>query len=300
MKIIKSENITWIDLSSPNEENLSYLKEIPDIHPLAIEEFSMATYRPRAIKYPKCLFLSIHIPLFNREDKTTYSSEIDIIITQTHLITGHNSPIFQVKRFIDILAKDSDHRHLFMSKTPAHLLHEILRILIESCFPRVDHIDKNIDIIEDKVFKGEEYEMVREISMVKRDILDFRRAVMPQKTVLESLLRQPENIISSDLKAYYHDLLGTNVRLWNTLESSLETIKSLEETNNSLLSQKINRKMRVMTIFSAILLPVSLYIGILSVAIPLSHNPQEFWMHLAVMFMLSFVTFLFFKFSKWL
>ena len=78
-------------------------------------------------------------------------------------------------------------------------------------------------------------------------------------------------------------------------EGCISNVLSKEE-----LSQKINRKMRVMTIFSAILLPVSLYIGILSVAIPLSHNPQEFWMHLAVMFMLSFVTFLFFKFSKWL
>ena len=292
--------MTWIDLAKPSKKDFSFLKENFSIHPLAIEEFAIPTYRPRATKYPNCLFLSIHIPLFYREKRTTYSSEIDIIITKDHLITGHEKPVYQIEHFIDILKKNEKKRNLLMSKAPADLLYEILKVLLESCFPRVDHIAENIDLIEEKVFHGEESKMVREISIVKRDILNFRRAIMPQKTVLESILRQPEDIVSKEIRAYYHDLLGTNIRLWNTLESSLESIKSLEETNNSLLSQKINRKMRVMTVFSAILLPVSLYIGIISVIIPLSGSYHELLLHLGIMLTLSFVTFLFFKFSKWL
>ncbi len=300
MKRIQSDSITWIDLPKPNEKDFSFLRENFNIHPLAIEEFTIPTYRPRATKYPNCLFLSIHIPLFDKKRRTTYSSEIDIIITKDHLITGHEKPVYQIEHFVEILEKNEKKRNLFMSKAPSDLLYEILKVLLESCFPRVDHIAENIDLIEEKVFSGQESKMVREISLVKRDILNFRRAIMPQKTVLESILRQPEDIVSTEIRAYYHDLLGTNIRLWNTLESSLESIKSLEETNNSLLSQKINKKMRIMTVFSAILLPVSLYIGIISVIMPLSGNYHELLMHLGIMFTLSFITFLFFKFSKWL
>lgn len=300
MRIVKNKNITWIDFPEAKEQDFLYLKNNFNIHQLAIDEFSTPTYRPRATKYPNCLFLSVHIPLFDKDKRTTYSSEVDIIVTPTHLITGHKKLIFQIKDFMYLLLADENQKKLFMNKTPSHLLYEILRILIESCFPRLDHISENIDIIEDKVFKGEENEMVREISIIKRDVLNFRRAIMPQKTVLESILRQPENIVPHDIRAYYHDLLGTNIRLWNTLESSLETIKSLEETNNSLLSQKINKKMKFLTIFSVALLPVSLYIGIYGISQdPFMNNPYEFWIHLCIILTLSIGTLTFFKIFKW-
>ncbi len=299
MRIVQNTNITWIDFPETTEEDFLYLKKNFDIHPLAIDEFSTPTYRPRATKYPNCLFLSIHIPLFDRDKRTTYSSEVDIIITSTYIITGHKKLIFQIKDFMQSLEKESQ-KKLFMSKTPAHLLHELLRILIESCFPRLDHIAKKIDIVENKVFQGEEHEMVREISILKRDVLNFRRAIMPQKTVLESILRQPEDIVAQDIRAYYDDLLGTNIRLWNTLESSLEIIKSLEETNNSLLSQKINKKMKVLTIFSVTTLPVSLYVSVYAISQdPFMDNPYKFWIHVCIMLILSLGTLSFFKISKW-
>jgi len=302
MQQVSHRHLTWVDIENPTDKDILFLRENFEIHPLAIEEFAMPTYSARATRYSNCLYMTIHIPLFDAVQRTTYAGEIDIILTATHVITGHQKPIYQITQFMEKLLAGEGARKLHMSKTPSHLLHEILEILVDSCFPRLDHITQNIDAIEEGIFSGNERQMVREISIAKRDVLNFRRTILPQRAILESITAQPGNIVAPDIKAYFQDLIGTNVRLWSMLESAKETIASLEETNNTLLSEKINSKMNFITIFTVIFIPMTLYANVLGINVttPLSQHPQGFLIHLAVMVFLSLSTYLVFKKAKFL
>lgn len=302
MKKISFHNLSWIDFENPDSSSTRYLQEHFNIHPLAIEEFVTPTLRPKATIYPSCIFLTLHIPLYDTVERTTYSGELDIVITQDHLITGHDHKIFQLTNFFEQLQSSEGKKRIYMNATPAHLLYYIIETLIDSCFPRLDHIHKNIDIIENHVFNGNEKAMVQEISIAKRDILNFRRALKPQRSILESLTQMDTRLISKDLKDYYQDLVGTNIRLWSSLESAKETIESLEETNNSLLSNKLNMTMKVLTIFSAVMLPMTVYSNILamSASIPFGNHPYGFWIHMGIMAALSMITIFSFKAKKWL
>jgi len=302
MKTVEFNNVTWIDFANPGADDVVYLQEHFNIHPLAIEEFITPTIRPKATQYDGCLFLSIHIPLFDTKTKTTYPGELDIVLTKDHLITGHEGNIYQLTQFFDKLEESEGQRRLYMQKTPAHLLYHLLELLLESCFPRLDHIHKKLLNIEDQVFNGKEKEMVREISIVKRDILNFRRTLKPQRHIIESLAQMKTDLIPTELSAYFQDLTGTNVRLWNALESNKETIESMEETNNSLLSNKLNMTMKVLTIFNAIFLPVTVYSNIMSMTtnIPLHNYDGGFWIHVAIMLFISLFTIALFRYRKWL
>ena len=189
-----------------------------------------------------------------------------------------------------------------MQQSPGALLRYVLEMLLESCFPRLDHISKKLDHIEKEIFAGNEKEMVLEISFVKRDILNFRRTMKPQKSVFESLTRENHKFIEKELRPYYQDLIGTNIRVWNMLESAKETIESLEATNNSLLSNQLDMTMKVLTIFSAILLPLTVYSNIMSMStdIPFHTSPQAFWFHVSIMIGIAVMTFIIFKLKKWL
>jgi magnesium transporter len=302
MKTTSYKNITWIDFEKPGKESTYYLQENFNIHPLAIEEFVTPTIRPKATEYPNCIFLTVHIPLFDAAERTTYPGELDIVLTKEHLVTGHKQNIYQLTEFFRKLENSDGKKRIYMNETPAHLLYHILEMLIESCFPRLDHIHKNIDVIEDHVFNGDGKEMVQEISIAKRDILNFRRTLKPQRSILESLAKMETRFIPKELKAYYQDLIGTNIRLWSSLESAKETIESLEDTNNSLLSNKLNLTMKVLTIFSAIMLPMTVYSNILAMSadIPFGKHPFGFWIHMGIMFFLSLFTITIFKLRKWL
>jgi magnesium transporter len=302
MKTIKFKKLTWIDFSDPGADDVQYLQENFNIHPLAIEEFVTPTYRPKATQYDNCLFLTVHIPLFNEKSRTTYPGELDIVITKDHLITGHTDGIFQLEEFFRSLAENEGKRRLYMSKTPSHLLYKILELLLDSLFPSLDHIHEKLLYIEDQVFNGKEKEMVFEISVVKRDILNFRRTLKPQRHIIESLTQMKSEFVDSELMPYFQDLIGTNIRLWNALESNKETIESMEETNNSLLSNKLNLTMKVLTIFNAIFLPITVYSNIMSMStnIPFHSNPGVFWIHTTIMLVISIFTIILFKVRKWL
>lgn len=299
---IQFNKVTWIDIADPNDDDILFLQENFNIHPLAIEEFVTPTFRPKATQYNSCLFLTVHIPLYDTKKRTTYAGEVDIVLTKTHLITGHRQEIYQLKTLFDGLKQSEGKKRLHMNETPAHLLYSILEILIESCFPRLDHISQRIDEIEDEVFNGHEKAMVKEISFVKRDILNFRRTLMPQRSILESLAVNHHEYIEQKLHPYFQDLVGTNIRLWNTLSSAKETIESLEDTNESLLSDKINEKMRIITIFSVILLPSTLYANVLgiNVHVPLQEQPDGFWLHIGMMVIIGILTVVIFKLKKWI
>ena len=188
-----------------------------------------------------------------------------------------------------------------MQQSPGALLRYLLEMLLESCFPRLDHISRKLDNIEREIFAQHEKEMVFEISLVKRDILNFRRTMKPQRSVFESLT-QEHKYIEKELRPYFQDLIGTNIRIWNMLESAKETIESLESTNNSLLSNQLDMTMKVLTIFSAVMLPMTVYSNILAMSadIPFGKDPNAFWIHLSIMLALSLITITFFKARKWL
>lgn len=302
METVKCNDLVWHYFKEPNADDVLKIQKKYNLHPLIIEEFSTPTLRPKATQYENCLFLSIHIPLFDIENKTTYPAEIDIVLCENVLITSHDSDIFQLTDFFTELKNDKAKREIYMNQSPGALLRFIIEMLLETCFPKLDHISNKLDYVEKEIFAGHEKEMVFEISLVKRDILNFRRTMKPQRSVFESLAQKDFKLIEPALKPYYQDLIGTNIRIWNNLESAKETIESLEETNNSLLSNKLDMTMKVLTIFSAVMLPMTVYSNILAMSadIPFGKNPDAFWIHLSIMLFLSAITISIFKMRKWL
>ena len=302
MRQIQTSKITWIDFSEPDADELLELKKKFKLHPLAIEEFTMPSARPKASLYGHCLYLTIHVPLFDKENRRTFPSELDIVMTDKYLITGHDQDIFQLRDFFQRIQRSKKAQEQYMSQSPGHLLYYVIEDLLESCFPKIDHINENLDKIEEEIFKGNEKQMVHEISYVKRDILNFRRTLKPQKSVLESLAKDNYPMIDTDLRSYYQDLVGTNIRVWSALENAKETIESLEGTNDALLSNKLNTTMKVLTIFSAVMLPMTVISSVLSMSmhIPLSHNTHAFWIYVAGMFLISAITIVIFKVKKWI
>lgn len=302
MKEIKSKKFSWLDFEQPNADDVLLIQEKFCLHPLVVEEFSTPTLRPKAAEYDTCLYLAIHIPLFDVDSRTTYPGELDIVVTENALITSHDQDIWQLTEFFKDLQGDEEKREALMGQSPGRLLHHIIEMLLESCFPKLDHISKKLDYVEQEIFDGNETAMVREISIVKRDILNFRRTMKPQRSVLESLAQRDYKLINSELKAYFQDLIGTNIRIWNSLESTKETIESLEDTNNSLLSNKLDTTMKILTIFSAVFLPITVYSNILAMSadIPFGRNPNGFWIHASIMIFIALMTITIFKVKKWL
>ena len=147
--------------------------------------------------------------------------------------------------------------------------------------------------------------MVKEILLIKRNILNFRKIMEAHKDVMQKLTKGNGKIISGEkMKVYYNDLIEHTKDIWEILNGQKEMIEALEDTNTSLISFKLSDIMRLLTIFSVTILPLSLLAGIFGMnitnAMPLVHHPLGFWVVIITLAIIALSMFLVFKRKRWL
>jgi len=304
MKIIKTNQVKWINIKNPNEIDVEYLRENFHLAPSILKEYIPPIKRPKVEKHPDYLFIVIHFPVFNKKNRQTSSEELDIILTKDTLITSYIRFLPQLEKFFDDCSIHERLRQQYLGKSTGFLLFQILDKLIDSRLAMLDHIGENIDRIEDQVFKGKEREMISEISIVKKDIIDFRKAIKPQRTILETLERTVPKLCNENLRIYSQEVIGSNIRVWNILENHKEMIEAIEHTNESLFYYKFNETLKILTVFSVIMLPLTLIASIFGMntmeSMPFTKTPYDFWIIVSIMAATFIFMILYFKKKKWL
>lgn len=302
MKQIQSK-ITWIDIVNPKQSDIDYLAKHFKFHPLILGELIPASSRSKVEIYDGYLFIVYYLPVYNVECQTSQPTEIDFLITKDAVITVRYSPIEPIDQLFARMQKDLSSQKQFMAKTTGHLLYEILEGGLNFSLRQLTHITEKIQKAEELIFKGKEKEMIKEISVIKRDILDQRQITRPQKSILESLLSKGTKFFGKDIEVYFNDLLGDYEKIWDALDNLKETAEALEETNNTLFESKMNEIMKLLTIMAFITFPLSLFSNIFSMNTrytPLVELINGFWIIIVIMLLISFGFFIWFKIKKWL
>lgn len=304
MKQIAYNNLTWIDIEQPDQKDIEFLSKNFHFHPVVLAEIIPPSQRSKVEHYENFLYIVFHIPIFNPTKRVTVPAELDILITKTHLITIHNGAVPPLDNFLKQCGLNTSVKEKCFSGTTGHLLYNLIEQIFNFYHPQLGHINKKIDIIEEQIFKGKEREMIHHLSLTKREILDFRRIVKPQHSILESLLRKGPDFFGTEIALYFSDLIGDFERVYNTLDHYKETIESLEETNSSLVSHKLNEMMRLLTIFSTILLPLSFITQIFNMtmagSVDFINTPMMFWLVNIFILFVGIFMYIFFKVKKWL
>lgn len=305
MDKIKIQKLTWIDILDPDKKDIKQLEENFDFHPVVLRELLSPTLRPKVEHYDSYLFMVLHFPIYNAAEKATKSMELDFLITKNALITIRYAKIKPLQEFWQKC--QTDNQYLYFQDSTALLLHCILEELTEFSLRQIDHITKKINSIEKQIFEvkrsKEEAEIVEKITIIRRDILDFRRTIKPQAMILKSLKVRGIEFFGKKLGPYFTDIIGDHMRVWDLLENHKETIESLQEANDSLLSNKTNMVMKILTVFAVIVFPLTLLAAVFGMNtkyLPLVGAKHDFWMVLGIMIIATVFMLIVFKKKKWL
>lgn len=303
IKSITANNINWIDIQNPEQKDLDRLKETINLHPMISRQLLPPIHRPKIEEYPDQLFIVLHFPVYDEKKRENQPIELDVIITPKYLITTHS----EIIPSLDIFFSDCKHQDYHQKqyfKSTNRLVLRLLDWMIDECLPMLDHVSERMFDIENHVFKGDEKAMVSEIAAVKHDLINFRRAIKPQRSVLETLEKKYQRLYGPELKSLTQEVIGSNIRVWNILENNQELINSLEQTNNSLLSYKLNDVMRFLTVLSFITFPLSIIVGFFGMGIfnnsSLVNNILILPIILFIMFISTTIMIIYFKKKKWL
>jgi len=286
MTRLRHQNFVWIDVPNPTEPEVRLLEKEFGFHQLDAEDVISPAQRPKLDSYPHYLFLILLFPIYDRASREILSSEIDIFIFPNALITFHQNnltPIIELRRSCE---RDEVLRAKFLSDTPALLLYELLDRLLTYTYPMLDHVNLDIKNIERHIFSGYERAMVQEVLIIRRNIVNFRKIMQSHKTIIRKLLERSTPFFAADKLAIYFDNLIEHTKdIWETLDNDKETIEALQQTNEALISFRLNDILKLLTIISVILLPVNLIAQILSMNTPMPWIATPYSFTLALWFM---------------
>ena len=174
------------------------------------------------------------------------------------MITLPNEQLQPVEYLFERCRANEEVREQHFSKGSGYLLYRIIDSCVDASFPMLRKMGNKLERIEEEIFEGGRPRIVRDISNVKQEIINFRKIVRPQRATFRDLERNKARYIPDDLDIYFDDINDASERIWDMLENFKEVVEALESTNESVLSHRANEIFRVLTAFSVILLPLTL------------------------------------------
>jgi magnesium transporter len=219
-----------------------------------------------------------------------------------YLITLPNVPLPPLSAMFERYRQKDDLREDTFSKGPGYLLYKIVDTSVDASFPMLRKVGLKLERIEDEIFEGRSSEIVRDISEVKQEIINFRKIVRPQRAVLRDLERTKQRYLQEELEIYFDDISDAAERIWDTLENYKEVVEGLESTNEAVLSHRLNDSFRILTAASVVLLPLTLIASIfgMNVPIPGERQPYAFVGIMLLMLVLLIVLVAYFRRRGWL
>jgi magnesium transporter len=301
---VAAGGLTWINLERLDPDTVNELRARFGWHPLDVEDVLSKRQRPKVDDYADegYLFGVLHFPAYDKSIQRLNAAELDFFLGPDYLVTIPNVELLPVTRLFRRCEEDERFREELFAKGSGRLLYEVLDDLYDYCFPILDKIGHKLDTIEDDIDELRSEEIVRDISKAKQEIISYRKIVKPQRPALRLLERHIERFLPENLELYFDDLVDASERIWDQLDNFKEVVEALEDTNESVISHRQNDVLRILTVFSVILLPLTLISGIfgMNVLFPGEHTHEAFWVIVGLMIAVIAGMVGFFKYKRWL
>src|SRR4051795_5347708 len=271
----------WVNIERPGALERGWLEDHFDFHALDLEDVLSRNQRPKIDVYDDYLFIVLHFPVFDRQAGRLGTGELDLFVGPDYLVTIPNQRLQPVEYLFERCRAKEEMREQLFSRGSGYLLYRLVDDSFDYCFPMLRKIGNKLDALEDEIFDGRSEEVVRDISNVKQEIINFRKVIRPQRPVLRDLEKVKTRYLATDLdlEIYFDDIVDAHERIWDMLENYKEVVEALAETNESVISHRVNDILRVLTSISVIVLPLTLIASIwgMNVGVPGEGNDTDFY-----------------------
>jgi magnesium transporter len=302
-EIVESPGLRWVNIERPRPADQAWLAERFEFHPLDYEDVFSRNQRPKVDEYDDYLFIVLHFPRYDKAVGRLNAAEVDIFVGPDYLITLPNEPLQPIEYLFERCRTNEELRESLFSKGPGYLLYKIVDDCVDASFPMLAKMGNKLERIEGEIFEEENSaEVVRDISNVKQEIINFRKIVRPQRSAFADLERNKARYIAEDLEIYFEDINDANERVWDMLENYKEVVEGLESTNESAIAHRTNETFRVLTAISVIVLPLTLIASVwgMNVGVPGEGDTEDFWAIIAGMVVLLGGMVAYFRRRGWL
>ncbi len=294
--------LTWLNIERPTELEIEYLTRNYHFHPLDLDDCLSRIQRPKLDEYKDYLFMVLHLPVLPGEMQVATASQVSIFISDNYLITLHKGDLKPLVKFFRECEIDEGFRAENFGKGSGYLLYSLIDKMIDYCFPILSSIGASIENTEDEIFSNSSLKTIEEISILRRDVIAFRRIIWPMRAVLGSLEPKVRRYTSMDLEIYFGDTVDHVDKIWDGLDEYKEIIEGLNDTYDSMVSNRTNIVMRMLTVVATILLPITVVTGIfgMNVPLPMQESVNSLLLVFGSSTVVTILMLMFLRYKKWM
>ncbi len=303
MQAVELRDLTWINIVQPTQRDIQFLNMNFHFHPLDLDDCLSRNQRPKLDEYEDYIFTVMHFPYFDKTTRRLGALELDSFVGRNFLITVQDTMLKPVERILTACRESDAERDKYMGRGTYYLFYLIVDALVDYCYPILDKIITNINNIEQLIFQSRGRHTVREISIVRRNLINFLRVIRPQSIVIHQLENKEWDFLKGDLEVYWGDIADHTATIYGHLEDQREVLEGLSSMNETLTSYRTNDIMKVLTLFSVIMLPLSVISGIYGMNLeflPLANTSYSFFVVIGLMLVIAGGMLGYFKYKDWL
>src|SRR5687768_16264877 len=252
--------VLWVDMQSPTEEDERILLDVFKFHPLTVEDCHENRHYPKIEEFPGYLYFIVHGVRADTSPDRFNTIELDGFLGSNYVITYHHDYFRSIANVKQLLRTTP----VACQRGTPFLLHQILDQVVDYYSPVLDDFDDRIDKLEDDIFnlKRPNNLILSDIMELKRSVLRLRRISIKQMDILHRMSRGEFSLITVEMRPFYRDVYDHLVRVVDLSESYRDLISGSLEAYLSVVSNRLNEIMKVLTIFSAIMLPLTFIAGV--------------------------------------
>lgn len=302
IETIKLGTLRWSHLFRPTEEELQGLQDYYHFHPLDIEDCkSPINLRPKIDIYSDYHFLILHFPSMDIQGQFVEAKEVKVFWGKDFLITIGKSHWLVKEMFKLEQNKEVDPTKMEV-RSSDELLYKIIEYLMEDTLRLVTLVDKYVDDCGKELFRRHPEKIIEKISVTRKNVILLNTIFKPQMNLFNKLQNGTIKGFANNMEDYWGNIMDSYQRAWDIIEDDRELISGYSKTFDSLQVNKTNEVMKILTLVSSILLPLTFIASLygMNIKLPIQDRPGSFMIVSGVMVAIAIFMLIYFKVRKWM
>ncbi|MEM9923028.1 MAG: magnesium/cobalt transporter CorA [Cyanobacteria bacterium P01_D01_bin.50] len=299
---LHTESVSWVDVQGlGNTDILQEIGKVFELHPLVLEDVVNVPERPKIEDYEDQLVIISRMVMPKENSNGFQSEQVSFVLGKNYLLTVQEEPTCDC--FGPVRLRINNNKGIIRKQGADYLAYALLDAIIDGFFPVLEDYGERIEGLEEEVIVNPTRKTLQKIYRIRRELLQLRRAIWPQRSAINSLIRDSNELISEEVRIYLRDCYDHAVQVMDMVETYRELASGLMDVYLSAVSNRMNEIMKLLTVFSWIFLPLTFIAGLYGMNfeyMPGVKTPWGFWLCVTAMVSIAVGLLLFFRRSGWL
>ena len=271
---LEMESISWVDVQGLGSQDiLQRLGKVFKLHSLVLEDIVNVPERPKTEDYEDQLLFISRMVVPKERICGFHSEQVSLILGKNYLLTVQEEPEHDC--FEAVRSRIEKNKGIIRKQGADYLAYALLDAIIDGFFPVLELYGERIEELEEEVIVRPTPQTLQNIYQIRRELLQLRRAIWPQRDAINSLIRDGSDFISEEVRIYLRDCYDHTVQVMDMVETYRELASGLMDVYLSAVSNKMNEIMKVLTIVSTIFIPLTFVAGIYGMNFSTEKSPYN-------------------------